>query len=195
MFLLSCPVRFSGPCRRDSSGGSGGAAVHAHSWLWREFCCKTQHRPAALRRASGKNAESGGCIMLASEVAPSALLANERYGRLLPLCYSGLKKTINPASSLYDRQLRDARLANTLGTEDLTSTCICLIGVDRSHSDPGSISFERRRTLQAVVKLAAHRQYLGATGLLVWANSVGGELHLRSSFGRLECHRTTCRTM
>ena len=112
--------------------------------------------------------------MLSSEVARSPLSRNERYGPLLHLCHSGLKQTINPSSSIYDRQLRNARIENTWGTEDLTSTCICLIGIDRSHSDPGSISLSPRRTLDAAIKLAARRRYTGALGLLVWANSVAG---------------------
>jgi hypothetical protein len=105
---------------------------------------------------------------------PSPLVRNVRYGPLLELSHAGLRKTINPSLSIYDRQLRHARIEPTRSTEDLTSTCICLIGIDRSHTDPERVSLSPQRTLEAAIKLAVHRQYDGAAGLLIWANSVIG---------------------
>jgi hypothetical protein len=104
----------------------------------------------------------------------SPLARNARYGPLLALSHAGLRKTINPSLSIYDRQLRNARIEPTRSTEDLTSTCICLIGIDRSHTDPERVSLSPQRTLEAAIKLAARRQYDGAIGLLIWANSVIG---------------------
>src|SRR3954470_257288 len=101
-----------------------------------------------------------------------ALTRNDRYGPLLPLCYAGLRKTIDQASSIYDLQIRNARLEETRGTEDLTSTCICIIGIDRSHTDPESVALSPQRALDAVIELARRRRYSGAIGLLIWANAV-----------------------
>jgi hypothetical protein len=91
---------------------------------------------------------------------------------LTAICRAGLRKTLNPLTALYDRQIRDARLETTFGTEDLTSTCICLIGVDRSRLDPVTLSLSPRLTLDAVIELARRRRYAGGLGLVIWANAV-----------------------
>ncbi len=95
-----------------------------------------------------------------------------RYDRYRPLCINGLMRALGPATRLYDRQLRNGRWDATIGTEDLTSTCICLIGVHRSGLDPASIQLDPRRTLDAAVSCARTRRYPGGLGLLVWANAV-----------------------
>ncbi|MGA9521442.1 MAG: hypothetical protein WBV82_08260 [Myxococcaceae bacterium] len=95
-----------------------------------------------------------------------------RYERYRPLCITGLMKALDPATRLYDRQLRSGRWESTIGTEDLTSTCICLIGVHRSGLDPSNIQLDPRRTLDAAVSRARARRYPGGLGLLVWANAV-----------------------
>jgi hypothetical protein len=103
-------------------------------------------------------------------------LQEEYYGRYTPLCLAGLEKALNSTTDLYSRQLRHGRWEDTKGTEDLTSTCICLIGVDRSRIDPARLALDPRRTLAAAIRCASHRKYDGALGLLLWANAVtGGE--------------------
>lgn len=91
---------------------------------------------------------------------------------LTTLCRAGLQKTLNPLTALYDRQIRDGRLETTFGTEDLTSTCICLIGVDRARIDPAALALSPKLTLDAVIELARRRRYAGGLGLLIWANAV-----------------------
>ncbi|MDB5593882.1 MAG: hypothetical protein JWM36_843 [Hyphomicrobiales bacterium] len=104
---------------------------------------------------------------------------------LTTLCRAGLRKTLNPLTALYDRQIRDARLETTFGTEDLTSTCICLIGVDRSGLDPSTLSLSPQLTLDAVIELARRRRYAGGLGLLVWANAVLDGLSLDELLNRV----------
>ena len=98
-----------------------------------------------------------------------------RYSDLWPLCLTGLNQAINPATRLYDRQIRDGRWGATLGTESFTSTCICLIGIDRAGVAPGLLSLDRHATLTAATMLATGRggrKYLASAGLLIWANAV-----------------------
>lgn len=98
-----------------------------------------------------------------------------RYRGLWPLCLTGLKQAINPATRLYDRQIRDGRWEGTLGTENFTSTCICLIGIDRAGIDPRLLSLDSHATLAAVTGLATGRNgrgYLRSAGLLIWANAL-----------------------
>jgi hypothetical protein len=97
------------------------------------------------------------------------------YRDLWPLCLTGLKRAINPANRLYDRQLRHGRWAGTLGTESFTSTCICLIGIDRAGIEPRLLSLDRRATLAAATELAVGRngrEYLRSAGLLIWTNAL-----------------------
>lgn len=94
------------------------------------------------------------------------------YETLRPLCLSGLGQALNARTSIYDRQLRDKTWQATLGTEDLTSTAICLIGIDRAGIDPGSIGLNVDQTLGALIDLAGRHQYHGGLGLVVWANAV-----------------------
>jgi len=69
-------------------------------------------------------------------------------------------------------QLRDKAWQSILGTEDLTSTAICLIGIDRAEIDHETIGLETDQTLQAMIDLAGRHQYRGGLGLVVWANAV-----------------------
>ena len=54
--------------------------------------------------------------------------AADLYGELAPLCRAGLRRALNPETGTFNHQLRDRRWQATWGTEDLTSTAICLIG-------------------------------------------------------------------
>lgn len=95
-----------------------------------------------------------------------------RYVRYAPMCLDGLRKALHPETKLYDRQLRNARWESTIDTEDLTSTCICLIGVDRSETEPLGIGLDPPVTLDAAIVCAKRRQYEGGFGLLLWASAV-----------------------
>lgn len=97
-----------------------------------------------------------------------------RYPRYQPLCLAGLQRALDPGTSLYNRQLRHGRWDETWETEDLTSTCICLIGIDRARVDTARLALDVRRTLEAAVQCINRRAYEGGLGLLVWANAVVG---------------------
>ena len=87
-------------------------------------------------------------------------------------CCANLTQALNPETHLYDRQLRNNRWEATQGTENLTSTCICLIGIDRAGINLEAIGLKPAQTLNAVFKLANYRPYLGGIGLIIWANAV-----------------------
>lgn len=119
-----------------------------------------------------------------SNTASVTMTGGDPYKRLAPLCRSALEKFINPESAIYDRQIRNGRVETTWGTESLTSTCICLIAIDRHEPDPNSLLKAPRLTLEAVTALAARRRYLGAFGLLVWANAVNDGIDIEELAGR-----------
>ena len=48
------------------------------------------------------------------------------------LCLAGLQRSYDPVVGLWNRQLRAGRWTATRGTEDVTSTCICLIALNRA---------------------------------------------------------------
>jgi hypothetical protein len=103
------------------------------------------------------------------------------------LCVARLRDAWNPATALFDRQLRARRWESTQGTEDVTSTATCLIGLHRASIDPGAFGFSPRQTLLALCARARKRRYPGAAGLIVWANALWdglnlGEIWTRCSF-------------
>ncbi len=94
------------------------------------------------------------------------------------LCCANLKQALNPNTALYDRQIRNQRWENTWGTENLTSTCICLIGIHRAGIEPYEVALEPQKTLNALYNLAKQEQYLGGIGLIIWANAVWNGISL-----------------
>jgi hypothetical protein len=94
------------------------------------------------------------------------------------LCSDRLREALNPATGLFDRQLRDRRWEETYDTEDLTSTAICLIGLHRAGIDPRMVGLDPRRTLAALAEVTRRRNYSGGLGLVVWANAVWDGLPL-----------------
>lgn len=94
------------------------------------------------------------------------------------LCADRLRAALNPATALFDRQLRERRWEETYDTEDLTSTAICLIGLHRAGIDPVVLGLDPRRTLAALFKVTRQRNYSGGLGLVVWANAVWDGLPL-----------------
>ncbi len=98
----------------------------------------------------------------------------QRYKGYGPLCVAGLQRALDPVHHLYSRQLRNGEWGYTRGTEDVTGTCICLIGIDRFPLEAGTLALDPRRTLEAVIRRAARRSYPGGLGLLIWANAVVG---------------------
>jgi hypothetical protein len=81
---------------------------------------------------------------------------------------------LNPATAIFDRQIRSGRWESTRGTEDLTSTAIVLIGTSRAGLAPGEIGMDLEQTRAAMFELARRRRYPGGLGIVLWANAVTG---------------------
>ncbi len=97
------------------------------------------------------------------------------YDNVDPICTTGLTRSLNPETHVYDLQIMDKKWVNTYEfypTEDLTSTAICLIGITRAKVDPASLGMDLQQTLEAMYELAKKRNYPGGFGLVVWANAV-----------------------
>jgi hypothetical protein len=82
-----------------------------------------------------------------------------------------LREALNPATGLFDRQLRDRKWDATLGTEDMTGTAICLIGIHR-WGGAESVGLDPRRTCESLFQVSRRRMYAGGAGLVLWANAV-----------------------
>jgi hypothetical protein len=122
--------------------------------------------------------------------------------RVAAMCRDRLREALDPATHLFARQLRDRRWDRTLGSEDLTSTAICLVGLHRAGVDPRAVGLDPRRTLAAMSDAWWARGYPGALGLVVWANAVwdgaGVDRLLRTlgtSLGRTGAATATLTTM
>ncbi|GAA4556787.1 hypothetical protein [Pseudonocardia xishanensis] len=95
------------------------------------------------------------------------------------LSLRGIRDTFNSAEALWDRQLRAGVWAPTLGTEAITSTLICLIGVDRWDATAWStVGATPAAALGAARARLAATPYPGGLGLLVWANALHGDADL-----------------
>lgn len=92
--------------------------------------------------------------------------------RVHPLCAEKLREAWNPFSGLFDRQLRQRVWANTIGTEDITSTAIALIALHRTRLDPTPTTFDAERAIIAMAQRIIRHPYPGAYGLLLWANAI-----------------------
>ena len=105
--------------------------------------------------------------------------------RVEPMCLDRLRDALDPATQVFERQLRHGLWARTQGTEDLTGTAICLLGIHRAGVDPAALSLDPRRSIAALVERWRARAYPGALGLLVWANAVWDVLPLERLLGAL----------
>lgn len=94
------------------------------------------------------------------------------YTSLEELCCSNLKQAFNPNTLIFDRQIYQKQWGKTLGTESLTSTCICLVSIERVEIKPSEIGFNPAQTFNALLQLAQSKPYLGGIGLIIWANAV-----------------------
>ncbi|HEX9243397.1 MAG TPA: hypothetical protein VF875_13225, partial [Anaeromyxobacter sp.] len=98
--------------------------------------------------------------------------------RVEVLCVARLRDALDPETQLFDRQLRHGLWDRTRGTEDLTGTAICLVGLHRAGVDPGAISLVPHHAIAALVERSRARRYPGALGLVLWANAVWDGLPL-----------------
>ncbi|MFC7476520.1 hypothetical protein ACFQS7_19285 [Dankookia sp. GCM10030260] len=90
------------------------------------------------------------------------------------LCLARLRDCIDPDSGRFARQIRAGAWAPTLGTESITSSAICLIGLSRA-------GIPLRAVVDDPVELCIHlaarvreEAYPGGIGLVLWANSAIG---------------------
>lgn len=111
--------------------------------------------------------------------------------KVADLCVDRLQEALNPVTQLFDRQLRDGQWSDTLGTEGITSTAICLIGLHRAAIEPEHIELDVRLTINAMVAAMRRLGYPGGLGLVLWANAVWDRLplatvlkHSEIDFGR-----------
>ena len=87
------------------------------------------------------------------------------------LCAARLRDCLDPRSGRFGRQIRGGAWAPTRGSESLTGSAICLIGLDRAGIPPRAVVPDAAalcRDLAAGVREAGEP---GALGLVLWANS------------------------
>jgi hypothetical protein len=88
------------------------------------------------------------------------------------LCVDRLREAYNPATGLFDRQLRRGTWGPTRGAEGLTSTAIALIGLSRAGVALESLGVDPARSHEALGALAGRHRHGGALGLVLWSNCV-----------------------
>lgn len=106
-----------------------------------------------------------------SAAFPATAPVIEFHRSVAGMCAARVRDALNPGTALFDRQLRDGRWDATLGTEDVTSTAIVLIGVHRAGVPPASIGLSPARTFEALAAQARRRAYPGGHGLVLWAHA------------------------
>jgi len=88
------------------------------------------------------------------------------------LCLDRLREALDRKTGLFSRQLRHGRWEPTMGTEEMTSTAICLISICRSGTDPKRIDLDCGAAMDALVESGRRLGYRGGAGLVIWANAV-----------------------
>ena len=83
-----------------------------------------------------------------------------------------IRDAFNPATALFDRQIRDGRWGPTRGTEGLTSTAIAIVGLSRAAVPSDRVGMDLSATCAALIDLAGKLGYWEGLGLVVWANAV-----------------------
>lgn len=89
------------------------------------------------------------------------------------------------STNLFDRQLRNKQWDRTIGTEDITSTCICLIAMHRHDATYAQKVLDVSRTFESLITRYHAENYAGALGLIVWANAVWKALDFSELFRRI----------
>ncbi len=86
------------------------------------------------------------------------------------LCIDRMREAYDPGSGMFSRQLRNRRWERTEGTEEITSTAICLIAASRAGVDAAQIGIDVAPTIRTVFDQCASR-YPGGLGLAIWMNA------------------------
>lgn len=100
------------------------------------------------------------------------------------LCVDRLADALGSTSRLFDRQLRDKAWDGTIGTEGLTSTAICLIGLHRAAIEPERVKLTVPLTIEALAGSVRAQGYAGGLGLVLWANAVWNGLSFEALLSR-----------
>lgn len=109
-----------------------------------------------------------------------------RFDHLQDLCIARLRDCVDPRSGRFARQIRDGVWATTLGTESITSSAICLIGLSRAGIPPETVVSDPAGLCLRLATRVREEGYPGGLGLVLWANSVlraGGSLTLLAEAG------------
>ncbi len=101
------------------------------------------------------------------------------YQGVSALCLQRIMDAYDPSTSLFTRQLRDREWAPTLGTEDMTSTAICLLGLIRAGL-VSAVGIDVSTVLTALMEISKSHNYPGGIGLVIWANAVADGMELRN---------------
>jgi hypothetical protein len=81
-----------------------------------------------------------------------------------------LRDCVDQQSGLFTHQLRHRRWAPTLGTEAITSSAICLIGLSRAAIPVGDVTGAPAVICRRIAARIRAQGYPGGLGLLLWAN-------------------------
>jgi hypothetical protein len=79
-----------------------------------------------------------------------------------------LRECVDPRTGLLARQIRDGVWAPTLGTEAVTGTAICLIGLGRAGIPPAEVVGDAADLCLRLASCARGQRYAGALGLVLW---------------------------
>jgi len=85
-----------------------------------------------------------------------------------------LKDCVDPRSELLARQIRDGEWGATLGTESITSTAICLIGLSRAGIPPEEVMEDPAGCCSRLASRVGEENYPGGLGLVLWAGAALG---------------------
>ncbi len=86
-----------------------------------------------------------------------------------------LAEAYEAEACLFTRQIRGKHWDRTHGTEAITSTAICLIGLSRAGLAPADIGVPLVETLAAMRAATRSQAYPGSLGLSLWAHAVNRE--------------------
>ncbi|WP_052389672.1 hypothetical protein [Belnapia moabensis] len=87
------------------------------------------------------------------------------------ICIARLRDCLDPQSGLFARQIRHGQWAPTLGTESITSSAICLIGIDRAGIPLREVVADPAGLCTRLAARAGEVRYPGGLGLVLWAGS------------------------
>ncbi|MGG5809419.1 hypothetical protein [Falsiroseomonas sp. CW058] len=82
-----------------------------------------------------------------------------------------LRRCFDAQAGLFARQIRDGAWAPVLGTEAITSTAICLIGLDRAGIPVEPVAGPAADLLRRAARQAREQAYPGGLGLVLWAGA------------------------